>query len=122
MVTLTYDATGAMKVYTDTDLGVTSTIAPGLLPDTDSATLNIGAAIVGTIPVEFVGLIDEVSIFSYPLSEAEIIALYTSATGESLCVDDPGDADVTGDCKIDIADFALIAAQWMEDGNMYPTP
>ena len=69
---------------------------------------------------QYTGLLDDVQIYSYPLDGYEIAHLYTDLVADvEICVDRVGiDLDVSGpdgepDCRVDIYDFAALAAQWL---------
>jgi hypothetical protein len=78
--------------------------------------------VLGQIP--YIGQIDDVRIWSYPLGTIEIAMLYTEFNpGVNVCVDrdepwmyfdvvgEPGESSY---CKIDLEDFAELATVWME--------
>ncbi|HOK95196.1 MAG TPA: immunoglobulin domain-containing protein [Anaerohalosphaeraceae bacterium] len=73
----------------------------------------------------YVGLLDDVRIYSYPLDAVAVARLYTDLTpGSEVCVE-YSPFDVTGpngqpDCRVTIYDFAAMAAQWL-DCNLVPT-
>ena len=56
------------------------------------------------------GLIDDVRIYSYALSEAEIKDIMAGDTGCS----EYSYADYDRDCKVDIADFEVLCQNWLE--------
>ena len=70
------------------------------------------------------GIVDEVKIWTYPLSPAEVAAEYTTyEAGANICTD-LVDFDITGpdgcpDCVVSLYDFALFAGAWM-DTNLVP--
>ncbi|ARN55730.1 LamG-like jellyroll fold domain-containing protein [Sedimentisphaera salicampi] len=107
--------TGDMKVYVDGVLEASLSGATGLKDEPE--TLRIGALHTGMN--FFPGLIDELKLYNYELSEVEIADNYTSLTGESVCLTsqapDKG-LDVNDDCQIDMADFAGLAAEWLTSG------
>lgn len=63
----------------------------------------------------FTGLMDEIRIYNYALTDDEIAALYVEDTGAPICRNKPT-YDFTGDCKENLADFALFAAEWLDCG------
>lgn len=68
-------------------------------------------------PAYWDGLLDEISIWSYAVDKYEIARIYANLTGTIVkCVEIP-DADLTGDCKVDLNDFVKMASQWMQNGN-----
>ncbi len=86
--------------------------------------LIFGAELVdGSVP--FIGLLDDVRMWNYPLDANAAALLYTDFNpGVEICVERP-QFDLTGpedasDCKVDIYDFAAMAQQWLEC-NVAPT-
>ncbi|MBE0537527.1 MAG: hypothetical protein IH624_17825 [Phycisphaerae bacterium] len=81
--------------------------------------LQLGANRSATdVPGQFFnGLIDDLRIYNYAVDEVEAAYLYHDATGQSVCINnlDPVVAryDFNGNCKIDLADFAVLAANWL---------
>ena len=61
----------------------------------------------------FDGRIDDFRIYDYALSPKEIGQLYVDVKGGVVCVEAP-QYDRTGDCLVDLADFAELAAVWAE--------
>jgi hypothetical protein len=59
----------------------------------------------------YVGLIDDLRLYDFALSNREIAGLYTDVAGGSICLAAPAN-DFNGDCVISIADLALMAANW----------
>ncbi len=50
-----------------------------------------------------------------PQLMVEIAELYTDVmTDAKICMADLGDEDLNGDCEINLADFAMIAAKWLD--------
>ncbi|MBN2064958.1 MAG: hypothetical protein JW745_09160 [Sedimentisphaerales bacterium] len=118
LLTVTYDpATKALVNYVD-----------GLASNTQ--TFNISSRPLSTAPVSIGGrdpensvsaLIDEVVMYSYPLTQHEIIdELYYPLSGEGVCISPIADGlDLVADCKIDLKDLAKLAAAWLDCGR-YP--
>jgi hypothetical protein len=61
----------------------------------------------------FDGLIDEYRIFNYAFDDVGVAVLYEELSGESVCIYPP-DADLTGDCLVNIEDLAALADGWLE--------
>ena len=94
---------------------VSSAIAPSSVP------FIMGTEVVdASRDAHFGGLLDEVKIWSYAIDPYEIAEAYTDVTGETICVN-PDDLvyDFSDNCVIDLADFAIFAATWM-DCNIVP--
>ena len=73
----------------------------------------------GSVEDLWVGALDDIKFYDYPLSEEEIQEEYIDVTGNPVCVNRPV-TDVTDDCKVDIDDLVMFAAGWLSDGNLYP--
>ncbi len=71
----------------------------------------------------YAGAIDEFKIYNYPLTDTQIAQEYADIAGSSVCVSDiPANIVEDGSCTVDLADFAALAAQWLQDLNVYPNP
>ncbi len=71
----------------------------------------------------FDGAIDEFKVYNYELSDAQIAQEYANIAGVPVCVqDNPANIVEEGNCAVDLADFAVLAAQWLQDCNVYPAP
>ena len=123
----TYDAIAKKgEIYIDGILKNAATSTVELT--TDPASLVFGAQ-NSNADAPFVGLLDDVRIWSYPLNLAEILLLYVDFNpGSEVCVRYP-EFDVAGpggrgseykDCKVDIYDLEYIASKWLEC-NIIPT-
>ena len=121
-IVATLDVTaGEKKVYIDgvlkvTDIvnsSITPTLSPVALaarvyPDGDGWSINDLNNIT----------IDDVQLWNYPMDKYEVADFYVAVQGD-MCIK-PNVADLTGDCKVDLKDFAIIAANWLECG-LYPS-
>jgi hypothetical protein len=114
MMTATYDAVSdSMKVFVDGDqrAAVTIDLSNVTLPTT---LVSIGGA--GTDAIK--GGMDEVRMYDYPLTPTQIAAMYLGfKPGGFICAELDGGIsayDLNKDCRVNMADFALIASQWLE--------
>ena len=112
MVTATYDAeTGTCSLYVDGEQENQSV-------DTDKAPTNDQLVVFGADDVfgayPYAGLLDKMSIYSYSLDPVDVAMLYIDVMGGEICVGGNPDSDLTGDCKVNILDFAVLAADWLE--------
>ena len=85
----------------------------------------LGTAENATAGRLFNGAMDDIRIYNYALTSEDVAQLYYDVTGQSTCLNPP-DArlDITGpegipDCKINLYDFSVIAANWLDCG-LYP--
>ncbi|HOK67845.1 MAG TPA: immunoglobulin domain-containing protein [Anaerohalosphaeraceae bacterium] len=88
------------------------------LPNNVIRTSNFIGRSNWTADALYAGQIDDVRIYNYPLSEDEIAALYAASEGP-YCRFRP-DFDLTGDCRVKLDDFAVLAQHWLECG-FYPS-
>jgi hypothetical protein len=127
MVTATYDyysETPEVRIYIDGDLaGIDNTVSVDDIVKTPFDRFAIGSADAndGHPNVRpFDGQIDDVRIWTYPLTSQDIAGLYFVEYGnyhnkEYICIDgNHPEYDFDGDCDVDFADFALFAATWLE--------
>jgi hypothetical protein len=75
----------------------------------------------GNDPYPFDGLIDDVRIYTYPLSSTEVADMYVEhVTDATICIDSWAPKyDLVADCKIDFKDIAYMAGYWLEC-HLYP--
>ena len=66
----------------------------------------------------FNGALDDIRIYSYALTPAEVAGLYTEVkTSDYVCVEDPEnpiDYDLNDDCRVDLEDVAALAGRWLD--------
>jgi len=82
------------------------------------APVMIGAALAdGTNP--FLGALDEIQIYNYALTDLDIAKMYTTLSGDKVCLPSQrpnAKYDLNGDCIVDMMDFAQFALSWLECG------
>ena len=62
-------------------------------------------------------VIDDLKIYNYAMTDAEIADAYNAVSGQNLCVNAyESTYDVNGDCKVNLSDFAAFAIDWLECG------
>jgi hypothetical protein len=116
LITAVYDPqTTSYTIYTDGDNNETIVLDISEAP-LAAAPLSIGGR---QTELSIDGAIDDVRIYSYPLTPVEIADLYVNfEPSKFVCMEDPEDPltafDLNGDCQVDLTDFALFAAQWLE--------
>lgn len=131
LIAATWDQNGVMRMYADT-VRVQSDANPASFVNWMHGVL-IGAGRPDdadyTVPGSFFGgLLDNLRVYNYIVTPETIAQEYYNWTGVSSCVnaDFAGSAmnvDNTGPsyCRIDLADFAMLAENWLESG-FYPVP
>ncbi len=61
----------------------------------------------------YVGLIDDVKVWNYPLTFEQLSDEYYEISGKYGCLTRP-EMDFTDDCMVNIADLAVLAGDWLE--------
>ena len=127
LVVGTYDAnTKEGSIYID------GAFANSTVYDTEITT-GFGSLVLGAQnynnDAPYSGLLDDVRIWSYPLTADDVLALYISYTNNSeVCLSYP-EFDIAGpdgfgeqfrDCRVDIYDFEYFASKWLEC-NLIPS-
>jgi hypothetical protein len=131
MVTAIYDYYGLeAKMYVDGELEATDDtgLSPNGVVKTPLDRFAIGSVDTndgGYHVNPFNGLVDDVRLWTYPLTGEDVASLYIDTYGDVqnkvyICVDGIlPDYDLDEDCDTDFADIALIAGTWL-DCNRYP--
>ena len=83
-----------------------------LTPGFEGASINLAVGNIGGA-MAFNGSLDDIRIYDYAMSLEEVTKLWSEVTG--VCLSPPA-ADINGDCKVDFADMAILASQWLESG------
>jgi hypothetical protein len=80
------------------------------------APIILGAANpAGQAPMD--GMLDDVQIFNYALSDLDAALIYTTVSGESVCVESLRPSlDLSGNCRVDLSDLMMLAGQWLDCG------
>ncbi|HOL89615.1 MAG TPA: LamG domain-containing protein, partial [Anaerohalosphaeraceae bacterium] len=118
---------GYGRIYLNGECGTENEAPQGLplqSPINFTKTYNyIGKAVGATVPY-LNARIDELKIYNYAMNKQEIAEEYNRVTGvESVCdleIYDLYDWDFNRNCKVDLPDFAEIAARWMMDYRIFP--
>lgn len=118
MIACTYDgATQEMKVYQE---GVLQNTVIGSLITPVSYPITIGSHDkTGTGGWGYSGLIDEVEILSYAVSEADMLNDYAASLG-GICLDEDNKSDLNDDCQVNMGDLVLVAENWLESEPLNP--
>jgi len=123
-VAITYDG---LNGRTYVDRGRPEGEVQGTGATLSTATMMLGAeGILSGVPQNlFSGYLADVRIFSYALTNEEIVDYYHGLVGGWSCLYNDAlkidgiNLDLNGDCLVNLADFALAASQWL-DCNRYP--
>jgi len=99
---------GRMAIYLNGELYDSRTGTDS--PITNVTSFEIGSGWYG----RYDGLIDDFRVYDYAFSPAEAAWLATNSTGT---IEDPASspADLDASDRVDLRDFAILAAQWLED-------
>ena len=84
--------------------------------DTNEAVLTIGENL--EYMAAFDGLIDEVRIYEIALPAEKVLAEFVSDGGAESCGQVYDSADINRDCRVDLLDFAEMAAGWLTCGDI----
>ncbi len=115
---------GEIKIYVDGHREAMKVADKGSSYTTTDI-LNIGKVRAGNNAGKyFVGTIDEVKIFNYVKDELTIAQEFVSMVpgDHKICIETlrpSGTYDLNGDCVVDVTDFAMLAAEWLDCG-LYP--
>lgn len=117
MLVATMDETGAVVLYKNGVAVQTGTVG---IPSVISRTLNFIGDSNYTSDALFAGLIDELQVYNYALTENAIADLYAGVYG-NYCryPDTTGAYDYNGNCVVDLPDFVEFASMWLKCG-LYP--
>lgn len=120
-IVATYDiASGATKMYNN---GVQISTATGFTYGTGANSgFKLGCNNDNASEF-FCGKIDDVRIYNYARSAAQIAQDYANVMNVSVCNREGTENmrfDTNGDCRVDITDFAELAKDWLNDNRIYP--
>lgn len=70
----------------------------------------------------FNGRIDDLKIYNYARTTEQVAQDYLALRGEWVCNGElPANPyDFNDDCRVDLGDFAILAAEWLESNRIYP--
>ncbi len=74
----------------------------------------------GSINEFYKGQADDFRIYNYALNKEDVARLYYDVTGQRPCIYEVSAFDFTGDCVVDLDDFAMFAASWLDSGLFVP--
>ena len=99
---------GKMEIYLNGQLWHSETGKTKPMTGVTSFTISSSTA-------SYTGLIDDFCVYNYCLSDIEIQSIYEAAVLENvelICHKNP-DADLNQDCKVNYADFVILANNWL---------
>ena len=116
MVTGTSDLdSGIARLYVDGELlGEYIGVSSG---EGNELPLVFGRETIQDETAIFQGQLDDVHIWNYSLDAMEVALKYNEFVEANVCIEIP-ELDFNGDCIVNLADFAEIAAEWMECNNV----
>ena len=125
-VVVTIDSTGNSKTYIDGEFKASASLRGEDVTEVNLTYINkpynyIGQRNYPNTP-KFDGFIDEIKIFNYVLTDAQVAQEYLSVKGGTvICTSeyDLQDYDYDHNCRVDILDFAEFATRWLDDNRFY---
>lgn len=119
-VAVTYDGS-QMKIYVD---GVWKTTSTNTLTNFIGWQYPMVTTAVnsrGSINERFDGQIDDLKIYNYAFTSAEIAQAYLGVEGGYICDTEQPELvyDLDGNCKVDLGDFAMFATTWLDSNRVY---
>ena len=116
MMTATYDvATGTAYMFADGRLVDSASVDFSDFGYPDAPLMLGGSNLDGNHSIS--GGLDDVRVYSYPLSATDVALLYTDLAGGYVCVEDsenPLTYDANGDCRVTLDDLADLFQLWLE--------
>lgn len=119
LLTATYDAsTGVGKIYVD-GVVINQSEPATYQIDTNDFPLIFGAETTDGTISPYLGLLDDVRIWNYPLDKYEIADLYLEFKDGPVCIESI-EYDFDADCVMNINDIMVLAENWL-GCNIVPT-
>lgn len=113
MLVATMNEAGQVVLYKNGIPVQTGTVG---IPAAITRTLNYIGESNYTADSFYAGLIDEVQVYNYALTEDEVADMYAGVYGDYCRYRAMVPNDFSGNCVIDLADLAVIASQWLDCG------
>ena len=120
-IALTYDGS-QMSLYVDGTRRATASNTLTNFADWGYPLTVMAVNSRGSFNERFTGQIDDLKIYNYAFTSADIAQEYLGVEGGYVCDPDQPELvyDFNGDCKVDIADFAMFATEWLGSNRIYP--
>jgi hypothetical protein len=117
-ITFTVSSAGEVKAYNNGEL--ISTVTGFSYGTGVNSNFKMGSADGGG--GFFWGILDDVKVYNYARTTEQIANDYLTVKGGWVC-NNEGTADLTydfdGNCQVDLADFAMLAADWLNSNRIY---
>ena len=119
-VTVTFDGTTGVMYNNGVAVG-SGAFQLGSTEAAANAMINLGGSNFDNNASRWMnGVLDDVKIYNYALSDLEVAKMYTTDNpGSSVCVQSlkpDASLDLNGDCIVNLGDFAMLAASWLDCG------
>lgn len=111
------DGIRTLRVYVDGLLAEEDTYSGSV--NLSTTNLLIGVQEPGG-STEFSGLLDELKVWNYALTAAEIAQMYADATGTSICLGEV-EGDLNDDCVVDLGDLSVLSQVWLDSNIIEPS-
>lgn len=123
-VTVTLNSEGQSKIYIDGEFKGSDSSEANLADISNKTKNYIGHRIYseyGTALPKFDGVIDELKIYNYVLSDAQIAQEYLNVMGGYVCSEgyDLQAYDYDHNCRVDLVDIAELLSKWLEHDRIY---
>lgn len=123
-VAITHDGSSTARVYVNGEFRAQHTNVP-YWGGSDSPLMLAASdysATTGAAANFFNGMLDDIKFYNYVKTSAEIAQDYLAVEGGWVCNREaPALAyDFNGNCMVDIEDFSIFAASWLESNRVYP--
>lgn len=119
-VAVTYDGS-EMKIYVDGSWRTTSTRTLTNFVDWQRPLVLLAVNSRGSINDRFTGQVDDLKIYNYAFTSAEIAQAYLGVEGGWICDTELPELvyDFDDNCQIDLGDLVLLATTWLDSNRVY---
>ncbi len=109
-------SSGILKLYMDGQVQAQKPAAPTPGVDFLIGALNWKAnrTAADNISLGYTGLLDDIRVYNYALSDEEIAQLFHTVVDNAVCVEIVT-GDINEDCQVDIIDIDVIAKNWLHE-------
>ena len=119
-VAVTYDGS-EMKIYVDGAWRTTSTNTLSNFVDWQLPFAVLAVNSRGSFNERFTGQVDDLKIYNYAFTSAEIAQEYLGVEGGWICDTELPELvyDFDDNCQVDLGDLALLATTWLDSNRVY---